>query len=235
MGLNGNAAKRLEQRTSHCKVRRSRKHAAAVARPAGCTPAPPREAGLEECRTPQSCRKLHELRPWGLLAVSRPRRHQWAALLERGNSRRTAADRRDGRPPRPCWRECALALARTPRGRKLVASAAQSRNELRNPCTVKSCRPMRFSTAPSVMSDIGLPVRIPGNTSCTGSDPKCLISSRIASARGESGTLCSRRAFIRSAGIIHTSLAISAQQALRTSPERAAVKIANSSAPAAMP
>jgi hypothetical protein len=52
----------------------------------------------------------------------------------------------------------------------------------------------------------------------------------------ESGTRCSRAAFIRSAGIVQTaaSMSISSHFAPTTSPGRAAVKMQNSKASAAM-
>ena len=48
--------------------------------------------------------------------------------------------------------------------------------------------------------------------------------------RGDSGTRCSRPAFIRSAGTVQTSPSISSQCAPSTSPVRAAVRMANSKA-----
>jgi hypothetical protein len=59
----------------------------------------------------------------------------------------------------------------------------------------------------------------------------------MARARGESGTRCSRPALIRVAGTVQTlaSVSISLQRAPSASPDRAAVRIANSNAWAAKP
>ena len=62
------------------------------------------------------------------------------------------------------------------------------------------------------------------------------ISSRMASARADSGTRCSRCAFMRAAGTVQvlSSKSISFQRAPITSPVRAAVRIKNSSPRAAI-
>ena len=67
--------------------------------------------------------------------------------------------------------------------------------------------------------------------------PKRGIAFRSVTAAVDSGTRCSFPAFMRSAGIVHTraSISISIHVAPRTSPDRAAVKIANSAARAAIP
>ena len=72
---------------------------------------------------------------------------------------------------------------------------------------------------------------MPGNTS-PDSSLNPAASASTSSARFESGTRCSRFAFMRSAGTVHVAPArsISSQVALRTSPERAAVSTRNSSA-----
>ncbi len=61
--------------------------------------------------------------------------------------------------------------------------------------------------------------------------------STISNTHAASGTRCSRAAFIRSAGTVQTlaSTSISDHRAPRTSPPRAAVRIANSRARAAVP
>ena len=69
------------------------------------------------------------------------------------------------------------------------------------------------------------------------SDEAFASASTTASAAAVSGTRCSRLPFIRSAGTVHTFdlRFISSQRAPITSPVRAAVRIVNSSALAAMP
>ena len=66
-----------------------------------------------------------------------------------------------------------------------------------------------------------------GNTSHCPSKSSAAASSTL-SAQGESGTRCSRPAFMRSAGIVHAapSRSICSHRALRTSPEHAAVTCA---------
>ena len=72
---------------------------------------------------------------------------------------------------------------------------------------------------------------MPGNTSPDPSFSSTAAAS-TSSARFDSGTRCSRFAFMRSASTVHVapSRSISSQLALRTSPERDAVSIRNSSA-----
>ena len=62
------------------------------------------------------------------------------------------------------------------------------------------------------------------------------ICAKIARAGADSGTRCSTPAFIRSAGMVQipASRSISDQRAPSASPERAAVRIVNSSARAAI-
>ena len=81
-----------------------------------------------------------------------------------------------------------------------VRSAAQSRNEERNPCGT-AAMPSSRSTIGSVESAIGFPLRI-GNTRSLLS-PSVRAASRISTARPHSGTRCSRFAFIRVAGTVH--------------------------------
>ena len=77
-------------------------------------------------------------------------------------------------------------------------SAAQSRKLDRNPCGTAPMFRSRMSLD-SVISESGLPTRVPGKT-------RLLVSSidrasaRICMARAPSGTRCSCLAFIRSAG-----------------------------------
>ncbi len=63
------------------------------------------------------------------------------------------------------------------------------------------------------------------------------VAARSASAPDESGTRCGRPAFIRSPGTTHRAAgrSISDHLAPRTSPERAAVRMVNSSARAPVP
>ena len=94
-------------------------------------------------------------------------------------------------------------------------------------------RPMRSSNISIAMLESGLPGFWPGNTKS-----EVLASESpftIASARLDSATRCSRRAFIRSAGIVQSpaSRSNSDHCAAKTSFVRVAVKIANSSASAA--
>ena len=94
---------------------------------------------------------------------------------------------------------------------------------------VMSARFIRLSNAVRVISDIGRPGFVPGNTS---SSPRPRTASRIAIAEAVSGTRCSVPAFIRSAGMVHilSPASISDHRAPRTSPDRAHVRIANCSA-----
>ena len=75
-----------------------------------------------------------------------------------------------------------------------------------------------WSTLGSVDMEIDLPLRM-GNTSL--SSPSVRAASRISSARPQSGTRCSRFAFIRAAKIVHTAPAVSISSHLAswTSPE----------------
>ena len=76
--------------------------------------------------------------------------------------------------------------------------------------------------------DIGFALLM-GNTSDLPS-PSVRVASRISSARPHSRTRCSRFAFMRGAGMVHTrsSMSISSHRAPRTSPERAVVSTRNS-------
>ena len=76
----------------------------------------------------------------------------------------------------------------------------------------------------------GFPRR-PGNTSGL-PRPSARASSRISKARRHSGTRCSRIAFVRGAGMVHTPSfrSISVQTAPRTSPVRVALSTRNSNA-----
>ena len=78
---------------------------------------------------------------------------------------------------------------------------------------------------------IGLPLRI-GNTRGRAPSPCPRAASRIASARGLSGTRCSLFAFILPAETVHTAppTSISSHVASRTFPDRAAVSTRNSNA-----
>ena len=82
----------------------------------------------------------------------------------------------------------------------------------------------------SVDAEIAFPLRI-GNTSGVPS-PSVRAASRISTARRQSGTRCSRFAFIRRAGTVHTrpATSISSHVASLTSAERAAVSTRNSNA-----
>ena len=134
-----------------------------------------------------------------------------------------------GRLVRSCRLRRALGRVRRPRG---VSFPAQSRKALRKPCTVTST-PMRSKTFSIAEAESGSWRWRPGNTK---SETRISSSlSRISTARSLSGTRCSRPAFIRRAGMVQTraSRSISLQRAPRTSPERVAVRMANSSARAA--
>ena len=80
------------------------------------------------------------------------------------------------------------------------------------------------------VSRMRLPQRF-GNTSGLPS-ARDRAASRTSSARGLSGTRCSRFIFMRSAAMVHTRpvVSISSHVASRTSPDRAAVKTRNSNA-----
>src|SRR5712691_7645304 len=102
---------------------------------------------------------------------------------------------------------------------------------------------MRRNSISITMLDIGKARRGPGNTGAARSGLPSRIRANgrtvpiTASEASESGTRCSRPAFMRPAGTVQTlaSRSISPHRAPKTSPVRAAVKIANSSARAAMP
>ena len=87
------------------------------------------------------------------------------------------------------------------------------------------------------MLESGLPGLPPGNTKPSSPERCACISSRIASARADSGTRCSLPAFMRSAGTVQvlSSRSNSVHRAPIVSPVLAAVRIVNSSARAAMP
>ena len=81
------------------------------------------------------------------------------------------------------------------------------------------------------MFDSGLPFLPPGKTKSL--SRIALHRSRIAAAAAESGTRCSRPAFIRAAGTTQTlsRRSTSSHRAPITSPVRAAVRIRNSKRP----
>ena len=83
-------------------------------------------------------------------------------------------------------------------------------------------RPIRFSTAAIALLLSGLPSRPPGNTNSL----VCAwrISPAMASARADKGTRCSRLAFIREPGIVHTSPSTSSHFAPITSPVQVTVQ-----------
>ena len=131
---------------------------------------------------------------------------------------------------------CANAISATSAG-KFVRSATQSRNDERKPCTVRSPRPMRRSTAIIAVFDSGFPRFAPWNTKPSPAFPFDFISSRITRTGLGRGTRCSLPAFMRWPGTTQTFSAslISSQVAPIASPVRAAVSIVNSRARAAMP
>ena len=107
---------------------------------------------------------------------------------------------------------------------------------LRNPCGVK-CPNCIFRISASIAPLLSpVPAFQPGKTNSSGLQLD-LILPRIANARAHSGTLCSRPAFIRSAGTVQTSVprSISDHLAPITSPVRPAVNIINSNARAELP
>jgi hypothetical protein len=129
-------------------------------------------------------------------------------------------------------RLCAKACSHTSLGNVFATdSARQSRKVERKPCTVISFRPMRRRTAVRLMCENAAPLRRPGKI---GPSVRCTLLSKTK-VDVDRGTRCSRPAFIRSAGMVHTasSRLTSDQVAPRTSPDRVAVRIANSTARAA--
>ena len=148
----------------------------------------------------------------------------------------SGTDRRADRRPPPCRRSCAPAPSRPPRSGKPVRSAAQSRNVDRKPCTVRSPRPMRRSSIRNAMLLSGRPALPPGNTKSLGANRRHGLEDRHAPDRtagpGARARLsCARPGTVQS----RSARSISSQRAPMTSPVRAAVRIANSSARAAMP
>ena len=132
------------------------------------------------------------------------------------------------RPP-PGRSSHAQGRARRPRRGTSVHSAAQSRKDDRKPCGTASIPNSRMSleTVPPWIA----------RARCDGKirpEPSAIsrASRRTSSARADSGTRCSRLAFIRCAGIVHVAAAksISSQLAYRTSPDRHAVSTRNSKA-----
>ena len=115
---------------------------------------------------------------------------------------------------------CAKASSQTSRGTS-VHSAAQSRKDDRKPCGTASISSSRTSleTVPPWIAR----ARCDGKTK-----PRAVCQpARLAEnlQRADSGTRCSRPAFIRLAGIVHVADAksISSRVASRTSPDRLAV------------
>ena len=85
--------------------------------------------------------------------------------------------------------------------------------------------------AVNTISDNGFPRR-PGNANAPDPSANSAACGSISIDLPDSGTWCSRRAFIRSAGTVHFRFVqpISAQVARLTSPLRAAVSARNSNA-----
>ncbi len=106
----------------------------------------------------------------------------------------------------------------------------QSLKLLRDPCATAGISSLR-NMAVNTMSDNGFP-RKPGNTNSE--DPSANFSASRSTSIDllDSGTWCSRRAFIRSAGTVHlrSRQLISSQVASLTSRLRAAVNTRNSNA-----
>ena len=130
------------------------------------------------------------------------------------------------RPPDTPRTACASAASMTARGAS-VRSAAQSRKLERNPC---GTAPILRALSRPANSKLGsTSPRADGNTN-SDRGACALAPARISRARPDSGTRCSRRLFIRSAGIVHTpsSKSNSFQRAPRTSPDRQAVSTRNS-------
>ena len=113
----------------------------------------------------------------------------------------------------------------------------------RKPCAVRSPRPIRRSSISNTMLDIGSARRGPGNTGAAGSGLPSRISAngrtvraprarhRTAARDARGPPSCARPARSKPSA----SRSISPHRAPNTSPVRAAVRIANSSARAAMP
>jgi hypothetical protein len=119
------------------------------------------------------------------------------------------------------------------RGGNVDTSPHQSRNELRNPCTVTPWAFVRRRTISIVMLLSGLPRRWPGKTY----SPvlAAASASKMAVARFDNATRCSRPLFMRTAGTVQSFRAkfISVHFAPSVSDVLAAVRIVNSSASAA--
>ena len=113
-------------------------------------------------------------------------------------------------------------------------SAHQSRNVDLNPCGTQFS-PIRRQTATSVMFETLC--RRCGDWKITSLSSTSGVDSSSAMAAELSGTRCSRPPFMRAAGTIHVldAKSISGHLARRTSPDRAAVRIANSRARAPLP
>ena len=183
---------------------------------------------IATCRfTMPSCLSLERLRQlqfWLHLTVSRPRFHKITTFLKKiatpiscfgtvGNNVRQSGLSYLAR--KVCLLGCPVTECRSKTVYRQVS------------------RPIRRSIMSMDIFDSGLFRRSPGNTKSF-----CRIAfSRftMVNAAVDSGTLCSRPAFMRLAGTVHIlfSKLISSQRAPSTSPVRAAVKIANSSARAA--
>ena len=127
------------------------------------------------------------------------------------------------------WTTCASAASTTSRGWS-VSSAAQSRNDDRNPCGTAAI-PFCWSNWRSCGSASGVPPSR-AKTSRVSPRPEVRASPRISMARGHSGTRCSFFAFMRVAGTVHAPpvRSISDHTAHRTSPHLAAVSTRNSKA-----
>lgn len=127
---------------------------------------------------------------------------------------------------------CANAISATSLGQS-VRPAAQCLKVDRKPCGT-AATPMRRVTAESVTSESG-PPSAPVKR-CELGPPGPSARTRSAACR-DRDTRCSRLAFILSAGTVQSERfrSISRQVAPLTSPERAAVRMANSSALAPAP
>ena len=167
------------------------------------------------------------------VAVLRAASQNFARCSELASLFKQIAPAISGLPPCRILRAPAP-FQRLPAG-KLAALGGPVAERRRKPCAVRSSRPMRRNSIRNAMLLSGRPSLPPGNTNARQRIAAiCLI---IASAAGDSGTRCSLRPFIRSAGIVQSRSPklISSQRAPMTSPVRAAVSIANSRARAAMP
>ena len=111
----------------------------------------------------------------------------------------------------------------------LVHSCAQSRKLDRKSCGMAGMS-RSLSNFESVLLLSGFPMG-GGNTKPLSPASAC-ASRRTCTVRSDNGTRCSRLAFVRSVGTVHTlaSKSISSHVAGRTSSERAAVRIKNSKA-----